>query len=363
MAGAVLLLLTVVTACGGTGPVGAAPVATVNGHRIYQDEVVDLVDAQTALLEAQRVAATKAKSAAQEAGQTTENEEAAIESLDDMLDGFGGLTIETATASEFVTALVEIEILSGVLSDAGLEISQADRDEQTEVLAEKLKTEQQIDDMEPFDALVRLEIERNLLYEKVTEAASSTDDYEAQLRAAYEESADSLEELCVHIIVTEDQATAQAAYDRVNSGEDFSAVATEVSIDDTSAPGGGDIGCIPRAGIANVFGEVATTAKPGDLLAPADGEGSWLVIQVDEVNMPSFEEAAETLAQMVPDNSEAAVQELLAEAFTTADVAIDSRYGTWNPDTGSVTPPVDPSPVTTTTIPMLDPAAMDPAGA
>ncbi|MEO6988449.1 MAG: peptidylprolyl isomerase, partial [Aquihabitans sp.] len=285
-----------------------------------------------------------------------------IERLDDLLDGFDDLTIETATAAEFVTALVEIEILSGVLSDADLEISQADRDEQTEALAEKLKTEQQIDDMEPFEALVRLEIERNLLYEKVTEAASSPDDYEAELRAAYEENSSNLEELCVHIIVTEDQAAAQAAYERVTSGEDFSSVATEVSIDETSAPSGGDIGCIPRAGIANVFGDVATTAKPGDVLAPADGEGSWLMIQVDDVNMPTFEEARETLTQMVPDNSEAAVQELLAEAFTSAEVTIDARYGTWNPDNGAVTPPVDPAPTTTEAIPMLDPAAMDPAG-
>ena len=123
-----------------------------------------------------------------------------------------------------------------------------------------------------------------------------------------------------------------AAYDRIDGGEDFATVAAEVSIDTTSAADGGDIGCVPRANIASVFGDAASTAEPGDLLAPADGEGSWLVVQVDDVNMPTFEEAGEVLAQMVPDDSGAAAQELLAEAFATAKVTIDPRFGTWNLD-------------------------------
>ena len=349
IAGAALLLLSVVTACGGTGPVGAAPVATVNGHRIYQKDVLELADAQAAYLKAQKAVAKK------------DGEDAAVERLDGLLEDYRGLTVSTASMSEVLGSLVEIEILSGVVHDAGEEISQADRDENRKALMEQLKG-QKITDTDAFEPLVKVEIERKLLYEKVQALASKTGDYEASLRAAYEANADQLEELCVRLIATQDQPAAQAAYDRIKGGEDFAKVASEVSIDTTSAPNGGDIGCVPRVNIASVFGAAATTAKPGDLLAPADGQGSWLVVQVDDVKMPTFEEARDALTQMVPDTGGAAAQKVLAEAFTSAKVTIDPRFGTWNPDQGTVTPPVDPAPSTTSTIPMPDPSAMDPAG-
>ena len=339
IAGAALLLLSAVTACGGTGPVGAAPVATVNGHRIYQSEVLDLVDDQVAFLEAQQAVAIDTKN------------DVAIEGIDEMLSGLQGLTIDISSPSSFVGSLVEIEILSGVLRDAGAELTDADRDKSRQELMKQL-TDGQITDTAPFEGLVDLEIERNALLVKVQDIAK---------RNVYEENAAQLEQLCVRLIATEDQASAEAAYDRIVAGEDFSKVATEVSIDTTSAPAGGDIGCVPRGGIANVFGEDAVTAKPGDLLPPADGEGSWLFVQVDDVKAPSFEEVQETLDQVLPGASNAAAQEVLGEAFTSARVTIDPRYGTWDPDTGSVVPPVDPAPATTSTNPMLDPSATDPA--
>ncbi len=339
IAGAALLLLSAVTACGGTGPVGAAPVATVNGHRIYQREVLGLVDDQAAFLEAQQAIAIEAKN------------DVAIEGIDEMLTGLEGLTIDTASPASFVGSLVEIEILSGALRDAGVELTDADRDNSRQELMKQL-TEGQITDTAPFEGLVALEIERNALLLKVQEIAK---------RSVYEESADQLEQLCVRLIATEDQASAEAAYERVVAGEDFSKVATEVSIDTTSAPTGGDIGCVPRGGIANVFGEGAVAAKPGDLLPPADGEGSWLFVQVDDVKAPAFEDVQETLDQVLPGASDAAAQEFLGKAFTSARVTIDPRYGTWNPDDGSVVPPVDPAPATTSTSPMLDPSAIDPS--
>lgn len=349
LAGAVVLLLSVVTACSGTGPLGAAPAATVNGHDISQSEVKDLADAQAAYLETQRTVAADA------------GDDAGVERIDGLLDGYSGLTIDTASMSEILGSLVEIEILSGIVSDAGEEITEAERTENRTALMAQLK-EQNITDAEPFEALVVVEIERKLLYEKVQGLAStSPEDYEAELQAAYEANLGDLEELCVRLIATTDEAAAQAAYGRITAGEDFSAVATEVSIDTTSAPTGGDIGCVPRNNIASVFGDAATNAQPGDLLAPADGEGSWLIVQVDDVNVPTFEEAREGLTQMVPDTSEAAAQKLLMKAFEKADVTIDPRFGTWSPETATVVPPVDPSPTTTSVDATLDPTAIDPA--
>jgi hypothetical protein len=44
----------------------------------------------------------------------------------------------------------------------------------------------------------------------------------------------------------------------------------------------------------------------------------------------------------------------LQQWMTEATVVVNDRYGTWNAETGSVDPPVDPN-ATTTTVPFLVP--------
>lgn len=322
--------------------------ATVDGHHIHQDDVVELAEAQANYLEIQLEAAKAGGSA----------DPSAIAEAESSLEGYRGLKLETATAAEVLGTLIEIEVLTNLVADKGAEITQDERDAGREELMAQLE-QNQITETAPFERLVEAEIERKLLYEKVQELAGPGEDYEAQLRQAYEENLDALEELCVQLIATADQESAQAAYDRVAGGEDFAAVAAEVSIDTTSAASGGDIGCVARGNLSSVFGDVALSAQPDDLLAPADGQGSWLFVQVNSTNTPSFEDSRATLAEALPDDSAAQAQVLLAEAFNAADVTVDPRYGTWDPSRGAVVPPVDRAPATTT-VPELDPTAIDP---
>ncbi len=61
------------------------------------------------------------------------------------------------------------------------------------------------------------------------------------------------------------QAAAQAALDRVKGGEDFAAVATELSEDPGSATNGGDLGWFARGVMVPEFEEAAFALEPGKI--------------------------------------------------------------------------------------------------
>jgi peptidyl-prolyl cis-trans isomerase D len=61
------------------------------------------------------------------------------------------------------------------------------------------------------------------------------------------------------------QAAAQAALDRVKGGEDFAAVATELSEDPGSATNGGDLGWFARGVMVPEFEEAVFALEPGKI--------------------------------------------------------------------------------------------------
>lgn len=70
---------------------------------------------------------------------------------------------------------------------------------------------------------------------------------------------------------TERQAlltTAFEAYSRVNTGEDFAAIAQEISQDKVSAQKGGDLGWISEGAVSKAFSKVAFDLKKGEVAEP-----------------------------------------------------------------------------------------------
>ena len=68
----------------------------------------------------------------------------------------------------------------------------------------------------------------------------------------------------------------------------------------------------------------------------------WLVLRIWDERPASFETARSTIESQVPDDTDAAVAELLADMYASADVEVDPRFGTWDPTAGAVTAPTDP---------------------
>ena len=337
----IALLVLAVSGCGSTGLVGTGPAATVDGHEISQAEVVELVAAQIAYAQASLVAAKKAGQGADVIKQGT-----------DALATFRGVgtdTIGATGAAQALSTLIDVQVLGRVLREAGGKVATADRKSLRTQLKSQLKS-QKITATKAMEPLIIAEVERAALGQALTKLVASSDEYEAKLKAAYEAQLKDLTQFCVKLVVTADRPSAQAAYDRIKGGEDFGAVAADVSIDTASAAAGGDAGCVARGGMAGVFGaEAVDAAEVGDLLGPADGDGSFLTVKITSTQVPTFADSRDQLAKQIPDESGTAVSKILIKAYAVTDVTINTRYGTWDPKQATVLPPVDPAATTTTT--------------
>ena len=84
-----------------------------------------------------------------------------------------------------------------------------------------------------------------------------------------------------HILVATEDA-AKAVEDRLNNGEDFAAVAQEVSTDTQTAANGGDLGWFPRGVMVAPFEEAAFALQPNQVSAPVQSSFGWHVIKVLE---------------------------------------------------------------------------------
>jgi hypothetical protein len=88
--------------------------------------------------------------------------------------------------------------------------------------------------------------------------------------------------LAAHILLPTRDA-AEAAHVRVTEGgEDFAAVARELSTDEGTAANGGALGWFTREEMVAPFAEVAFTLEPGAISEPVETEFGWHVIQVTE---------------------------------------------------------------------------------
>lgn len=149
---------------------------------------------------------------------------------------------------------------------------------------------------------------RNMAYQrdKVLLAALLEETIEAAVteeaaRALYEETISGIEPQqevrARHILVpTEEEAVAAA--ERIAAGEDFAAVAAELSQDPGSAREGGDLGFFTKDRMVAPFAEAAFALEPGEVSEPVQSQFGWHVIKVEERReqpTPAFEDMREQI--------------------------------------------------------------------
>ncbi len=98
-----------------------------------------------------------------------------------------------------------------------------------------------------------------------------------------------------------DEARARAAYDRARAGEDFAALAAELSADTGSAAQGGDLGWAERSFFVAPFADAVWSMQPGELREPVKSEFGWHVIRLDEVRPGSVQALEEVRPELEAD--------------------------------------------------------------
>ena len=157
--------------------------------------------------------------------------------------------------------------------------------------------------------------------------------------------------LCASHILVDTEQEAAVVVQRLEAGEDFAAVAVEVSTG-PSGPTGGDLGCAATAGYVVEFVEGARTVTPPGVSGPVESQFGWHVIDVrslgplSSANHPEMD-AAEIEQQVAAAQADAQSGEANAIVTELQDAALariadelelDPRYGEWD-DIQGVVPP------------------------
>lgn len=150
-------------------------------------------------------------------------------------------------------------------------------------------------------------------------------------------------EVCASHILVETEDEANEALDRLEAGEDFATVATEMSTDTQSAQTGGELGCGSPANYVEPFQNAVLEGPVGEVNPePVQSEFGFHVILVTDRTEPTLDElpSDEDLASAVIETTVSSeVEDWYLNAMESAEVTVEEQFGTWSPVPPTVTPP------------------------
>ena len=131
-----------------------------------------------------------------------------------------------------------------------------------------------------------------------------------------------------HILVaTEEEA--QDVIERIEGGEDFAAVAADVSTDPGSGPAGGELGPLQIGAFVPEFEEAALALEPGELSEPVQTQFGFHIIRTTAP--PTLEEVREEVeAAAAQQAGQLELEALQNELRFNADITVNPRFGSWD---------------------------------
>jgi peptidyl-prolyl cis-trans isomerase D len=124
-----------------------------------------------------------------------------------------------------------------------------------------------------------------------------------------------------HILVTVDgddyaaaEAEAQAIYARVQAGEDFAALAAELSDDAGTKAQGGDLGWIARGSLVGPFEDELYALEVGQVSEPVETEFGYHIIRLDELRAGDVQPFAAVRDELAAEYATIQAEELFYDA-------------------------------------------------
>ena len=274
---------------------------------------------------------------------TVYDEQVSVPELQQQLEGLVDPELVTVAANiteatpeqhsvlaQAMSSVITQEVMIHAAEQRGIEVTVEDVDAQLEEVIEagfggdREAFESQIESAGLSEEAVRAQFRTALLAEEL--AGDNVADVEdAAVQEAYDQQ---FTEPLVSHILTETREEAEAARQRVEDGEEFGAVAAEVSIDPGSGAQGGQLGPLREGQFVPEFEEAAQALEPGELSEVVETEFGFHVITIEEP--PAFDEVSDMIRQSLEDqNLNEGLAELAAQLDEEANVTVDSDYGTW----------------------------------
>lgn len=193
---------------------------------------------------------------------------------------------------------------------------------------------------------VQLEAELDVLRDTVSASLVRDEAPGFDLDAAYEAYLMDNAEVCIQQIQIDDISIVDALVARLNSGEPFSDVARDVSIDsfvDREAGrsgAGGDFGCSAPMALPDGLGQAALTAPIDEPVGPiASASGAHVLWVYDRTVAPLDEVHPAVLEHAIPRQGEEMFRLWAVDVLRMINVELDAAYGRW-----AVLPETDPVP-------------------
>lgn len=290
-------LLALASGCAG----GSSAVATVNGEEISADYMAGL-----------RVSTGRAL--------TVDTEEFRTELTQNIIR----VAVAQAAATEFGITVSDDDVAQRI----------ADPPPRWQPLFDQLAA-----DSDTTAAYAESQAELSVLRDRVTAELMRAED--GFIEATLSETPQAVTSGCVRHILVATPLEATAALDRLGAGEDFAALAAELSLD--VATGGGVVGGCPVEfdGFVAAFAAAAATAPLNDVVGPVETEFGLHLIRVEERTGPSSLE--ELRAEPSRFYSAATLSRFFTPWFNDvvrmADISVADAVGRWSPDGVGIVPP------------------------
>lgn len=133
--------------------------------------------------------------------------------------------------------------------------------------------------------------------------------------------------VCSRHILVETADLASAAKKRIAGGEDFAAVAKEVSKDTGSGANGGDLGCTVPSSFVAPFAEALGTLPLKTVSDPVQTEFGFHIIEVTERKESSYESSKEQVQQALQQQASNTVRDAVYARMNSAKISVDSTLG------------------------------------
>lgn len=265
--------------------------------------------------------------------QTAATVNSAVITVDDveaMMWPSGESVIDKTIFANFLGAAIQLEVtFAGAEEEFGIVPSDEDVAAEADRMYEEFNLDQTRDEFLEAagisESLLQDIARQQLISQSMTEEFATDDPSQEELDSVITSA-----EFCTSHILVETEEEANEVVQRLDDGEEFADVATEVSTDTGSGANGGELGCGPPSQYVAEFADAMLTAEEGVATEPVESQFGWHIVLVTE--RPTNEDLAELVAL-------SAVTQWQNAAMASAEVVVEEEYGTWDPITGSVTPP------------------------
>jgi hypothetical protein len=148
--------------------------------------------------------------------------------------------------------------------------------------------------------------------------------------AYYATHKDDLLRACEWDIVTASRDKAQAALERIRTGESFQSVAREVSLDKGSGPKGGSLGCNERKNLVPELDGPAFSMPIGTTSAPILVDAHWHLLAVTKRETPALADVGGEVRQALENLASTRYDSLIRVQLQSGNIRVAPAYGVWD---------------------------------